>query len=354
MKVELYRMRKKSDVAKHSPLSEAQLVLERLDLTYDEYLTPALLWVDKSAKKIASSLGVDKVIPKGLYIMGILGGERRTGKENYAGLILEKFWDNGTFVRFRLHNTSKDLEIPKHLMDRYGVEVFNLIYRGLINPFCSERFRILLSRQGKKKLVGFLKKTVELCMQTLTESDRNKIMGLIREVRQPSKLASLNVKKNYVVYRCNRAFTAFFLKPPPNTIIESHVSAMECTNKEQAHYYTAALNYLAFKVIETGRTFIRDQFARPLAAIILAGISWTDMDEKSRKSIATLSERLSMKIRWKKYTDQKIALKKISETIEFAKIVKTLDAKIESPNLLAALRMVSGESRRCKNSMGKF
>ena len=119
----------------------------------------------------------------------------------------------------------------------------------------------------------------------------------------------MSTNKYYAVYRCDRAFTLSICKPVDNLIIDSHTSCIECRDEDAAYYYVAVLNYLAYTVVNTGRAFIRHQFARPLLAAYTAGLSWNDIDDEAKWKIVNLSKRLHKKAPSREYANQKVARK---------------------------------------------
>lgn len=312
------------------------------DKTYDEYVTPSLLYFTQNMQEMAKLLGVRKVIPMGQYIRGLLGGETGRG-EPYAGLVLEEYKYNSSEFEFKLYGTSSRLRIPKDWLQRYGVGVYDLIYVGMINPFSLNRLLpVLLSNHGAKYLCEFLKVSLEANAMKVPSDDARKISTLVGELKQPESLKTLSENSYYVIYRCDRAFTACFVKPSPRAILDSHVSAIECDDENKAHYYVAVLNYLAYKVIMEGRTFIHHQFARPTLAVIVAGLSWKDIDKDTRNRVIELSKQLSQKAPRKKFSNQKMALKCIANYAEFRDLVGLLDEAVDREHLKEALELVSG------------
>jgi hypothetical protein len=201
----------------------------------------------------------------------------------------------------------------------------------------------LLSQDGEEKLKSFLLKALESNERRISDAETyTKIKKLIGELKQPDKITTLNTNRYYVLYRCDRAFTAFTFKPTSNKFIaESHVSYVECPNEDVAYYYSAILNYLAFKVVELGRSFLRHQFARPLHAICIAGLSWKGMNINLRAKIVELSKVLHVKTPQKVYNNQKVALKQIASYLEFMQLVQLLDSEIDIEILKEALNLVS-------------
>ena len=328
---------------------EEYLKLSPFGKSYDDYIKPNLFYfmenVKENVKEITKELSVDRVARKGLHIMGIKGGEKKKGKEQYAGITLHEYsYDNVKF-EFRLWNTKDVLITPIDLLRKYGIEIYKTIYRGNIDPFRLRGFiDVILSNRGKDALKQFLQEVKEINANRIAHAETIKMIEtLINKIKQPGSLKTLNPKKYYVVYRRMRIFTAFAFKPTDNNIIASDtVSYIEC-DEPKAYYYAAVLNYLAYKVVESGRSFIRDQFARPLLALYVVGLAWKDVDETVRNKVVELSKVLHEKAPDRKYANQKVALKNLATLPEFKELVKLLDSKVDKEALENALDMVSGK-----------
>jgi len=322
------------------------LEITKLSKSYDDYVTPNLLYFTEDLTKLAKELSVESIRPKGLYIMGIYGGEKKKKKEMYAGIALHEHSYDDIRFRFRLWRTKDLLEVPISLVKRYGVEVFSVVYEGEINPFKLRKYvPVVLSKTGESPLKSFLREALNMNIGKIVHKDTARMIeALISEVKQPNLIIPLNVYKYYVAYRCDRAFTAFAFKPQhPNIIIESHVAYIESSEEEVAYYYGAILNYLAYKVAQLGRTFIRHQFARPLLAVYTAGLAWKDVDEDTRLNVVKYSKALHEKAPSKEYPNQRVALKDVERLSGFKKLVEILDAKVSKENLEIALGIVSGK-----------
>jgi hypothetical protein len=319
------------------------LIINPYGKDYGKYIEPGLLYFTEDIDELKRGLGVNEIAPKGLYIMGIYGGEEKKGQPKYAGLALEQYSIGRAVFRFKLFNTKDELIVPLDLMERYGVSIYKMVYEGEINPFRLNKYiNILLSRRGEQSLKQFLKDALDLNSRKISENTQKNVEGLINELKQPDSIKTLNPNKYYVVYRCDRAFTACVIKPEgDNVLVESHVSYVECDNEDMAYYYSAMLNYLAFKVIELKRGFNRHQFARPLLAVLIAGLSWNDLDEGTRRDVAELSRTLHSKVPREEYGNQRVALKVISELNEFRKLKSILDSKVDKERLEEALKLVS-------------
>jgi hypothetical protein len=320
------------------------LVVKSYGKSYEDYINPGLLYFTEDLNTLAKELAVEVICPKGHYIMGIYGGEIRKGEEKYAGLVLEEYKYNGTNFEFKLYDTRDILVTSVDLLRKFGVMIYRMVYVGEINPFKLKKYlNIILSYNDEESLKQFLKKTLDLNLRDISIDTFNKVSSLINELKQPNNITPLNVDKCYVVYRCDGVFTAFTLKPMENNIIiESYVSYVVCNSEATAYYYTAILNYLAYKVVEYNRSFNRHQFARPLFSIYLADLSWNDMDNETRDRIIELSKLIHNKASDKEYPNQRVALKNIASLQEFKELVKILDTKVDKEKLEEALNLVSG------------
>jgi hypothetical protein len=348
---ELYVVSRKQGIGyrKSLELDEIREFLEikQYNKSYDEYIKPNILYFTEDFNELAKELNVNRIVPMGLYIRGIYGGEKKKGKELYAGIALHEYRYNDVKFEFRPWNTKDVLVAHKELLKEYGIEVYKVVYRGEINPFKLRRFiDVILSKRGESYLKLFLQEVLKINIDRIAHGETIKMIEkLIEEVEQPETITTLDVNKYSVAYRCARAFTAFAFKPQePNIIIESHVAYIECEKEEITHYYAAALNYLAYKVIQLDRSFIRDQFARPLLAVYIAGLAWKDVDEATRSRVIEFSKILHEKAPNKEYGNQKVALKDIATRFsEFKMLVKLLDSKVDRERLEDALNIVSGK-----------
>lgn len=327
---------------------ETLLTIKLYDECYDDYVRRSLLYFNEDFSKLAEELSVDKICPKGLYIMGIYGGEEKEGEEKYAGLVLDEYREEGAKFRFRLSNIKNVLVVPIDLLRRFDVKVHKMIYRSEVNPFKLKKYiNVMLSCRGGESLKSFLKEALDLNYREISSNTVKMIEKLVKELRQPSEIIPLNLNKYYVVYRRTRAFTAFAFKPTsPDVVAEETVAYAECKNEETAYYYAAVLNYLAFKVVMLKRPFLRDQYARPLLAIHMAGLSWTKVDVNVRSKVVELSKKLHQKAPDKEYGNQKVALKEIALHPEFKELLQLLDSQVEDEKLEEALKMVSGEASK--------
>jgi len=316
--------------------------------SWDDYVKPGLQYFLGDASAVACrDLGVASVHPMGLYIRGIYGGERKKGKEEYAGLALVEYGRRGARFEFKLHNTEEALVVPLDSLERHHVGVYRVVYEGEINPFRLRRYvHVLLSRRGEQSLKEFLREALTLNSRSVSQETLSKVERLIEELKQPSRVQPLNTARYYVAFRCDRIFTAFAFKPEEDTVVESHVAYAECLSEDIAYYYAAVLNYLAYKLVKLGRAFGRHQYARPLLVACAAGLAWGSLDDEARRRVVECSKLLHSKSPRKEYRSQRDALAEVARLPEFREVERLLDSRVDEKRLEEALSMVSRRSSR--------
>jgi len=321
------------------------LKISPYEKSYEAYIKPSIIYFSTDLGELAQKLNVLTIVPKGLYIMGIYGGEKKRGKEEYAGLIIEDYSLGKDIFKFRLYNTKRELEVPPELLEKYGVNIYRMIYVGEMNPFkLKKHLDIILSKHREDKLKEFLNESLNINERRILSDDDKKIRKLINELKQPSIIQTLNKEHHYAIYRAKRCFTAFTYKPSEdNIIVREDVGYLECDTENIAYYYSAVLNYLAYKVIEFGRSFIRNLSAKPLFAIYFAGLSYDSVRDDVREKVVELSKVLHEKASDKEFSDQSTALEDLYDNVsEFRELVKILDSVVDRGKLEEALDMVSG------------
>ncbi|MCC6014348.1 MAG: hypothetical protein LM564_01425 [Desulfurococcaceae archaeon] len=346
---ELYVAALKGDVSYSRSLEldviRNYLEIRRLNKSYDDYVKPSLLYFTEDVDELAKELNVNRIVPMGLYVRGVYGGGVKE-KEKYAGLVLEKYSLEGEFFKFRLINTKDSLVVPIKLLRVYRVNVYKMLYVRELNPFMIRgSINIILSEGCAEQLKKFLREALKLNERDISaEETYKRVEKLIIELQQPSNITPLDLDKYYVMYRRIRAFTASVFKPiSKDFIVYDDIGYIECLDEAIAYYYTAVLNYLAFKVVELKRSFNKPQYARPVLAIYIAGLSWKNIDDSTRSKVVELSKVLHKKAPNKEYPNQKVALKDIAGIPEFKELVKLLDFKVSKEALEVALDMVSGK-----------
>ena len=358
MDVKLYRAKVEygKSYSKSLKLStgDISITLEEYPKSYEEYVQPLKAYFSEDSSEIAKLLGVRKVVRKGEYIMGIFGGEKKKGKKEYAGLVttscsydeVSKVW------HVKLYRLDKHVEIPDSVMDKYGVRFYKLIYRGDVHPFSIAKFyNILLSgsKDGNKKLKDFIKEVIVLNQSRLSKDEIDKLNTLADEVIQPAGLQTLQKDKYYVIYRGKRTFSACVFKSPSDEyVVDSSLSYIDCGDeKSRAYFYTATLNYLAYKAIEAGRSFVRDQYGKPIQALIAAELTWDVFKERSGEGklaeVVALSEALHTKVSKKDYKVEKAAFRELKNIEEFRQLVGLFDEYVKQNNvdLGSALSLVT-------------
>lgn len=303
---------------------------------YTEYIEALKLYFNLDTEELASWLNATKLYKKGTYIMGLFGGEKKKGKESYAGLVLKDVNCNLFPCRVRLWNTESFVELEDEDL------IKKLIYRGKIYPFWIGTYDCLLSEKGEKNLKETLK---EFLRQEINQEDKMRIKRLLAEIKQ-SDLTVLSPEYWYIVARGKRTFVSGVIKGNNSLVLDSSVSAIEMESPEEAYYYSACLNYLVY-VTEKG--FIRDQYARPFLAIAIAGLEW--QRELWQYDVAEISRELHHLINSKNLFENlprgfpvqrsiKIMLEDEEIADRFLTMTDIFDSKIDPENLERALSLV--------------
>lgn len=346
MKIKLYvaKVNFQGKYSKSLKLStgDVSVELEEYDKKYVEYIQPLIAYYSSNDSLLVGTLQVKDIIKKGEYIMGIFGGEEKKGKEVYAGLVVTdmKFNNVSMEYRIKLYRMDNYVKVPLNIFKQYSCKIYKLIYRGCIHPFnISCTYDIVLSKQGKEKLKKFLNQILLLNEDRLSSDDRRKLEKLREEVIQPDTLKTLVIGKYYVVYRCQRTFSASaFIPKLSSFIVESHLAYIDCGNEEfKAYFYAAALNYLAYKAIKLGKAFVRDQFARPIYALVGAELTWKNFMERESDALnkivklsKTLHEIVPRLFGNRSYRQERSAFKDLESLKEFRELVSLFDKYIES------------------------
>lgn len=322
---------------------------------YKDYIERIMSYTKISSKIIKERLDVDEVVPMGDYIRGLFGGEKKKGAKRYAGLVFDivgEYDPTTGQYSIKLSGTQSVVRISKYFLDPFWKKV---VYRGEIFPFhLNTPYNLLVSSDGQEKLEEFLRNHI---LGNVSEEDKLKVKLLIDELKQPEKLKLLEDNKNYVVYRCTRNFASFVLADDireisqsgtHQVIIESHCSFMSTNDEIKAFYYSAILNYLAYKVIREHGAFERDQFLRPLIAMLSAGLQWKK--ENWQLKIAKLGKALQRKAstcfeghlrRGMQIEGCFEKLEKCSETCQlFSDLIRIIDENVDQKKLLESLAMV--------------
>jgi len=303
---------------------------------YTKYIEALKLYFSLDAEALANRLKVNKIYKMGTYIRGLFGGERKRGKESYAGLILKDINCNLFLCRVRLWNTESFVELEDESF------IKELIYIGKIYPFWIGTYNCLLSEKGEDNIKSALE---EFLKQEIPSNDKILIGKLIKELKQ-GELINLKSELWYVVAREKRTFIAGVIEGNERLVLESSVIALEANLQEEAYYYSASLNYLVWKA---KRGFIRNQYARPFLAIAVANLEWRG--EKWQYDIAEISKELHHLINSKKLFENlpkgfpiqraiKVMLEDEEIADKFLTMTDIFDSNVDPDNLERALSLV--------------
>ncbi|MEN2999561.1 MAG: hypothetical protein ABDH61_03190, partial [Acidilobaceae archaeon] len=340
-------------VAKGEDLSRAIWRETRLGSSYKEYLEPGLRWARSAREDIAAELSV-KEVKIGGYVRGIAGGERKRGREPYAGLRVDKYEREGDRIRIRLANLKKEYSLPDRLatelMKRHGVGIYDLHYGAL--PYVPERIKVLLSTRGSRGLQEFISELVEQLQAdpggNLEEEDRERLLRLREELR--AQLQEPVEGKPYVAYRNKGFLAAYVTMGRRGEAFSDRITLARCESEEQAYYYAAVLNYLAYHVILSERSFARDLYQKPLEVVARTGLSWKEVPEELRRRVAQLSRELEELAVGRELGSRGGSLRTLAEHARFQELMRALDEHIERrggrEQLEEALDLVSTRPRQ--------
>jgi len=270
----------KGEYSKALHLSDVKCVLGGSE-SYLEYIKNVIRYIKTSSEDVKERLDVEDVAPMGNYIRGLFGGVKKKGAKTYAGLVFDIIAEDKTARQYsiRLAKTHMKLRIPDLFFNRYWKK---LIYVGQIFPFyLNQVLDVLLSSEGNEDLKEFLRNHI---IDNLSGEDKMKTELLVEELKQPEKLKLVGRGNYYVIYRRSRTFASFVLTPSDietlsldmkrGVVIYDDCSYLTTPYEMKAQYYSAVLNYLVHKVIESGGSFVRHQYLRPIIAILKSGLKW--------------------------------------------------------------------------------
>lgn len=344
----------KNAYSKALHLSDVEYNIEKQE-DYRDYLKKVMIYTEYSPESLKESLDVEEVVSTGTFIRGLLGGVKKKGAKKYAGLVFKDISEDTTTEQYtiRLVGTNTMVKLPKYFLLDYWKK---LIYVGEVYPFyLNQIYDVLLSSKGEEDLKEFLQKRI---LEKVSGKDMIMVKELINELKQSSKLNPLMGDKYYVIYRRSRTFASFVLSPTDlerisgekkrEVIIYDDCSYISTNDEYKAYYYSALLNYLAYKVIEKGGAFERHQYLRPLIAIVRAGLCWKDeawqrevaelSKEIHKRASACLSQRLGKNAHVEKGFE---ILKNCNETrCLFEKLNKIIDNNVNDKKLIESLELV--------------
>jgi|GEM_PF-452991 len=248
-----------------------------------------------SEKKIPN--GVTYLGKRGASIAPLYGVSGKKGEIERAGLMISIISEDpsrGEYL-FKLANVEKTF---RALEIDLSEKIAWFVDRPLIYPFSLIRILKALYSPEKSEIQEFL----EDLSQEADGISRKKINETTQKVKIPPK-PTVNELESLVVYRCMRSFVAAVIssKELEKVVIQApliltdHVSYLKTQSTEIAYYYAAVLNYMAHKIQKLKLGFVRDQFARPIMALMNAGLEWKD--EEWQGKVAELSKTLHEKVR---------------------------------------------------------
>jgi len=322
---EIYEIHAKTSLNKED--ESAELTITKVNEKFEESVKKVMDYFKEN--RLESDLQVSKIYKQGSYIRGLFGGEDKKGKTKYAGLVLGDYI-KGYPPKIKLSNTNSYVDfLEKNYMKK-------ILTYSSIKPFYATVVYAILSEKGEKDLKAFLAK-----IKNKTSLDDQQLIQKLIEELQQGRLTKLKREMWYSVYRGQRGFAAVTIQGDDETVLESHLSAIETPDQNIAYYYTGVLNYLLKKV---GRGFIRNQFARPLLAIKKAGLPWREQDWQYKiaelaKSLHIHAEEKYQNLINKKAKHIKDYIGELSELQDWKLMEQILDQNIQ--DLDAAVSVVA-------------
>jgi len=302
-------------VSKQAQLSQIPCRQEYVTLveeeceSWEENIKPIIEYLTEESESLVRRLSVVKVAKRGHSIAPLFGGSER-----------ERNGRMGLSFKYCSYDPMKEVVILRftNLVGEVSFQAPFNYYALLIDFPCVRAFTTIpVKTLYVRPKMGSASKMIEefvgvhILPKLTNDSDKQLVQNMLRKkIKAPSSpTIPANTSSNYVIYRCKRAFLSSALtnseisylmtniKPglgrPAGIILTDAVGYMETSGEDEAHYYSAALNYLVDKIFHHKRRFIHNQFGRPLVALIEADLTWRD--EGWQKKIAELSRSLHEK-----------------------------------------------------------
>jgi len=131
-------------------------------------------------------------------------------------------------------------------------------------------------------------------------------------------------------------------------VVSDSCSYFSTENELKAHYYSSILNYLVYKVIEKGGAFERDQFLRPLIALLKADLGYNG--KKWQNKLAKIGKKLHEEAPkcFKNFIKKRMRVAKCFKKLKtcdetkglFEELVKIVDNHVDEKRLYESLRFV--------------
>jgi len=311
--------------------------------TYDEYVGILLEYYKEGVNP--RILSVDKIYPKGNYIMGIKGTFK---EESYAGLFFELTGkDDSRGVYFiRMSNISGKLEIPMEKLREYW---YKGIHIDSIHPFfLSKLHDTLASREGEADLKDFIRYIMRINRNRLSGEDKGKLSKLVSELQYPNEPIVYGKDKYYTVYRSKRIFSSVTIENAEGLIPMPDIGTIETETKDIAYYYSAILNYLVYYAIKKNLSFVRNLHAKPVFVIQKTNLSWNSTED-IRDDVVELSEEIherAPRIYTSDHGNEKGYFEDLEKDSKFMELVELLNGyvseKIGHRKLISKLSIVAG------------
>jgi len=279
---------------------------------WEKNIMPIIEYLLEDPSSLAKRLSMDKVTKRGKSVAPIFGGSKR-----------EKGGRMGLCFIYCSYDPIKEVVILKFVNLREEIPFYApfcdyvlAIDLPCIRAFTTIPVRVLYIKP--KPRIGSASKLIEefirvhILPKLTNDADKAIVKRTLEKgIKAPQSPTITDSSSNYVVYRCQRAFIASVLTKkdleillgqpaqrglgaPRGIILTDHTVYLKVKDEDKAHYYSAALNYLAYKKQQTTtRDFARNQFGRPITALIEADLVWRN--EEWQKKIAELSKSLHEK-----------------------------------------------------------
>lgn len=184
----------------------------------------------------------------GNYIMGFLGNRGKYPGFSYK--LIMKSDDTDTAV-IKLAGTDKEIVVKYSELLNNTIE---MIYYAKVLPFViKEHIKLLKLNYALKIVKKHFPEFFNICKS---------------EWKMPEKPKRVRFG---VVWRGMRVFVASIFR---DGIIDIHSGYIICKTEDEALYYAAILNYLAWLLKKNGYSFSRSQQARPIAVIYSSGLMY--------------------------------------------------------------------------------
>jgi hypothetical protein len=307
----------KGNVGKDTHLSDTMYEMSFSQLSFAETVGLVQAYLNKEGleKEVLSLKLVDKVRSEGDIVSpAFTGGPTKSVQERVIPLAFSITHYNETTNEYTITPIGLPTDLISLKARVIGEKLIphTAFYLPLpsICPFTIIRFYKMLYIGDVIKLTNLLRTIYLMGRESEEYKEFEQLLAntskKIKIPRNPSiHCKASHQMKYYVVYRCQRSFASAIIEPKTinylcrlgnGILIDHHVVILEVGREEPAFYYTSVLNYMLYKVIKMNMgALIRNQFTRPLRALIEAGLEWNE--EKWQYNVAELSKEITSTIR---------------------------------------------------------